>query len=173
MTRGRGVSPSRGSGVSHTARVGRPIRALSHRWLWEATPDHRLSDDPPRARLHVPVVGDGRQRPSPSIEPPCRAGTTGPGRHGWLCDGAHAPAAARRLCLCRRRLGVVAAQQAPNQGSPASPRSSTPLHQRAFANMAVVLPRRGSASCRIVQGHYLAPPPTPSPLCRSRLGVQT
>ena len=44
--------------------------ALSHRWLWEATSDHRLSDDPPRARLHVPVVGDGRQRPSPSIEPP-------------------------------------------------------------------------------------------------------
>jgi hypothetical protein len=65
-----GLSPSRGSGVSHTARVGRPIRALSHRWLWEATSDHRLSDDPPRARLHVPVVGDGRQRPSPSIEPP-------------------------------------------------------------------------------------------------------
>jgi hypothetical protein len=34
-------------------------------------------------------------------------------------------------------------------------------------------PRRGSASCRVVQGHHLAPPPTPSPPCRLRLGVRT
>jgi hypothetical protein len=34
-------------------------------------------------------------------------------------------------------------------------------------------PRRGSAYCRAVQGHHLAPPPTRSPTCRSRLGVRT
>ena len=145
MTRGRGVSPSRGSGVSHTARVGRPIRALSRCRTVGFGRQHPTIGS--RTIHHVrvftflwSVMGDSaRLLPS---SPPCRADTTGPGRHGWLCDGAHAPAAARRLCLCRRRLGVVAAQQAPNQGSPASPRSSTPLHQRAFSNMAVVCSRR-------------------------------
>jgi hypothetical protein len=72
----------------------------------------------------------------------CREGTTVHGRHGWLCDVAHAHAAARRICLCRRLLGVVAEQQAPDKGSPASPRSSTPPHRLAFSNMAVVRPRR-------------------------------
>jgi hypothetical protein len=47
---------------------GRPMRALSHRWLYEAKSDYQLSDDPPRARLTFLVFGDGRQRPSPSIE---------------------------------------------------------------------------------------------------------
>jgi len=89
----------------------------------------------------------------------CRAGTTGPGRHGWLCDVAHAHAAARRICLCRRLLGVVAAQQAPDQGSPASPRSSTPPHRRAFSNMVVVRPRR-------------QPPPPRQPLLSRRAGIR-
>ena len=86
------------------------------------------------------VMGDTARLPPSRTD--CREGTTEPGRHGWLCDGAHTHAAARRLCLCRRLLGVVAAQQAPDQGSPASPRSSTPPHRRAFSHMAVVRPRR-------------------------------
>jgi len=98
------------------------------------------------------VMGDSARLPL--SRPDCRAGTTEPGRQGWLCDAAHAHAAARRLCLCRGLLGVVAAQQAPDQGSPASPRSSTHPHRRAFSNMVVVRPRR--------------PPPPPRQPLRSR-----
>ena len=111
-----------------------------------------------------------------SIELPCREGTTKHGRHIWECDVAQTRAAVRSTRLRRRLLGVVEERQAPDEGSPASPSSSTPHDRRACADTwlsSATDARRhllDSADSRAVQGHHLAPPPTSSPACRSCIG---
>jgi hypothetical protein len=113
-----------------------------------------------------------------SIEFPCRAGTTQHGRHHGACDVVPSRVTAGGP-LRGLLLGVVAERQAPVEGSPASSRSGTPPDRLVFSDTGLSSaidtrrPLLDRADCRAEQGHHLAPPPTRSPACRSRLGVGT